>query len=242
MERSLEVEFDVSWQGILLRENTVEVLTDYIPEETTDRVLREVARHGERERCLPGRSVVWLVIGLGVWASESTKSVWRKVTGTFKSLLMAGLGMSLPVRSAYSLARARLGARPMAKLFREVSRPVTTEDTPGAFYRGLRLFAIDGLTLDVPDTPANAKAFGRPSTKRNGQEVKGAFPQIHLTLLEETGSHIITNLVIKRAKSSEVSCAAYLTQHLSEHSLTMFDRLFYSYQLIRRFAWCHTRT
>jgi len=36
-------------------------------------------------------------------------------------------------------------------------------DTPGAFYKGMRLMAIDGFVLDHVDTPANERAFGRPA-------------------------------------------------------------------------------
>jgi hypothetical protein len=36
--------------------------------------------------------------------------------------------------------------------------------------------ALDGTTLDVPDTPANVAAFGRPTGGRG----QGAFPQVRL--------------------------------------------------------------
>ena len=38
----------------------------------------------------------------------------------------------------------------------------------GAFYRGWRLMGLDGTTLDLPDTPDNARTFGRP-THRPGR-------------------------------------------------------------------------
>ena len=40
------------------------------------------------------------------------------------------------------------------------------ELTRGAFLRHWRLMAIDGFELDVPDTPANAAAFGYPAGAR----------------------------------------------------------------------------
>ena len=34
--------------------------------------------------------------------------------------------------------------------------------TPGAFYRGMRLMALDGFVVDVADTPDNERIYGRP--------------------------------------------------------------------------------
>jgi hypothetical protein len=51
---------------------------------------------------------------------------------------------------------------------------MATHQTVGASYRGRRLVGLDGTTLDLPDTPANARAFGRPGTARAG----GAFPRL----------------------------------------------------------------
>jgi hypothetical protein len=46
------------------------------------------------------------------------------------------------------------------------------------------VLAIDGTTLDVADTPANAAAFGRPKTHRGEQ---AAFPQVRVVGLAEGG-------------------------------------------------------
>ncbi len=72
----------------------------------------------------------------------------------------------MPAKSALTQARQRLGPRPLILLFRRLAGPAATPATPGAFRFGLRLTAIDGTTLDLPDTPADAQIFGRPSTSR----------------------------------------------------------------------------
>jgi hypothetical protein len=59
----------------------------------------------------------------------------------------------------------------------------------GAWYRGLRLVALDGTTLDVPNTQANAAAFGRPGGGRG----QGAFPQVRLVGLVECGTHAVVD-------------------------------------------------
>ena len=49
-------------------------------------------------------------------------------------------------------ARSRLGAAALKALWEESAQPLGKEGQPGCFYRGLRLMAVDGSTLDVPDT------------------------------------------------------------------------------------------
>jgi hypothetical protein len=64
----------------------------------------------------------------------------------------------VPCRSALTQARQRLGPRPVAALFRRLAGPAAAPGTPGAFLFGLRLMALDGTTLDLPDTPADPDA------------------------------------------------------------------------------------
>jgi hypothetical protein len=45
--------------------------------------------------------------------------------------------------------------------------------------------AIDGFELDVPDTPANAAAFGYPA----GAREHSAFPKVRVVTTGECGSH-----------------------------------------------------
>ena len=46
-------------------------------------------------------------------------------------------------------ARARLGDKPLAVLFERVAVPVARPGTSGAWFRGWRVIAIDGVVLDV---------------------------------------------------------------------------------------------
>ena len=40
-------------------------------------------------------------------------------------------------------------------MFVATSAPIALDRTRGAFYKGMRLMAIDGVRFDMPDTPAN---------------------------------------------------------------------------------------
>jgi hypothetical protein len=99
-------------------------------------------------------------------------------------------------------------------------------ETPGAFYRGMRTMALDGFVVDVPDTPANARAFGRPGSGR----APGAFPQARILALCETGSHVLWRSLIKPYSCGEVTMAHSLLRSLREDMLLLWDRNFLSYQ------------
>ena len=141
-------------------------LYQLIPEGRLAAILSRTGRHSERRRRLPADSVAWLVIALALFAADSIPMVWRRLHPPAEH--------PEPTDSAFSQARRRLGVVPLRALFLEVARPLATHQTIGAFYRGWRLMGIDGTTLDLPDTPANARTFGRPSSGR----CEGAFPQV----------------------------------------------------------------
>jgi hypothetical protein len=134
----------------------------------------------------------------------------------------------VPTKVAIYKARERLGREPLELLFRAVARPLASESTRGAFYRGLRLVSVDGTCLDVADTEANEQAFGRPGTGR-GQGV-GAFPQLRLVALAESGTHAIFDAALGAYADSECALAEQLFGSLSDGMLCLADRGFYSFE------------
>jgi hypothetical protein len=105
---------------------------------------------------------------------------------------------------------------------------MATHQTVGASYHGWRLMGLDGTTLDLPDTPDNARTFGRPTTGR----AEGAFPQVRLLALCELGTHAVCGLAIKPLRHGEPSMVGQLLDHLGPGMLLIWDRGFFSYELI----------
>jgi hypothetical protein len=126
------------------------------------------------------------------------------------------------------VARQRLGIAPVRHLFEQIVRPLAEPDTPGGFYRGLRLMGIDGVVFDVPDSKANDVAFGRPTAGERGD---GAFPQIIKLSLVELGTHIEIGFVIRGCCHGEQAMVAGLLRHLTPDMLLIWDRNFFSYKL-----------
>jgi len=207
----------------------LEALSRFISPDTIHSVLIQVGRQSQRIRLLPAPAMVWLVIAIGIWSDLNIPALWRQVVGTLRSLLLVlALGRP-PSKSALSQARTRLGPRPMRQLFVQTAKPIALDRTRGAFYKGLRLLAIDGVSFDIPDSPANAAAFGRPTTSRNGVVVEGGYPQIHAVLLTETGTHFVCEALIKPGKSGEFAMAGPLLDKVPPGCLVLWDRGFYGY-------------
>ena len=140
----------------------------------------------------------------------------------------------VPSKMAISKARARLGKEVLELLFRAACVPVATESTRGAFYRGLRLVSVDGTCLDVADTPANDAEFGRPGSSR--REGGGAFPQLRVVALAESGTHAIFDAALGPYTISERVLADRLWGSLGAGMLCLADRGLYGYERFKTVA------
>src|SRR3954462_14595931 len=196
-------------------------LYQLMPEGRLAAILSRTGRSSERRRLLPTDAVVWLVVAMALFAADSIPKAWRRPPPS--------RDYPEPTDSAFSQARRRLGVAPLRHLFHETARPMATHQTLGAFCRGWRLMGIDGTPLDLPDTPENARTFGRPTTGR----AEGAFPQVRLLALCELGTHAVCGLSIKPLRHGEPSMVSQLLDHLGPGMLLVWDRGFFSYELIR---------
>jgi hypothetical protein len=195
-------------------------LGQLITESRLAAILAQTGRASGRIRRLPAESVIWLVIAMALFAADSIPKVWRR--------LHPGRDESEPDDSAFTQARKRLGVAPLRHLFLQVARPMATHQTRGAFYGGWRLMGIDGTTLDLPDTPANARTFGRP----RGPRADAAFPQVRLLALCELGTHAVCGLAIKPIRHGETSMLGPLLEDLGPGMLLVWDRGFFGFELI----------
>ena len=209
--------------GIRLTDHvSLGVLTAQFPLEVVEQALFETERVSERERDLPAHVMVYYVIALALYADVSTREVLRCLTEGAR-WLGDPIATTMPSKSGISQARTRLGAAPLEALYREVVAPVAAAGTPGAWYRGWRVMSLDGTTLDVGDTAANARTFGRPASTR-GANVTGAFPQVRLVGLLENGTHVICGAQLGPYGTSEVTLATGVVPHLTGKMLCLADR------------------
>lgn len=184
-------------------------------------VLVATRRFNQRACTLTHEVMLWVVLAMGILTDLPIRQV-------FKHARRLRAGEDAPHRSSLCVARQRLGVAPLRRLFHEVVHPLASPETPGAFYHGLRLMGIDGTVLDLPDTPANDKTFGRPSGGNRGD---GAFPQVRKLSLVELGTHVEVAFQIKPCTVSEQAMLPNVLRQVTPDMLLIWDRNFFSYEL-----------
>lgn len=192
-----------------------------------ERILRETGAVEKRKRMLPARIVVFLVIAMTLFAKKSIPEVLNILVEGLRIQGAYLLGAALPVKSALTQARQRLGVKPLVELFRALARPIARLDQAWAFYKGLRLMALDGTNMDLPDTPENERFFGRPGAGRG----KAAWPVAAVIALIEIGTRVTVDVFVGRYKTSEQSAAIRLMRSLKAGMLLLWDRAFVGYKL-----------
>jgi Insertion element 4 transposase N-terminal/Transposase DDE domain len=194
-------------------------LTKVIPQSIMEQALIDSGRDQQRACRLCHRSMLWIVLAMGLLTHLPIRQVYKHARK------MREGGEKTPSRSNLCEARQRLGVEPVRRVFDLVARPLATPETPGAFYKGLRLVGIDGSVFDVPDTPANVERFHRSSGGRGD----GAFPQIRKVSLVELGTHVEFALAFGGWQDSEQKLVEQLGDKIPADALLLEDRGFFSY-------------
>ncbi len=157
-----------------------------------------------------------------LWSRLSQGRVWDKLTHWLQDRCPEA-PQEAAGASALSYQRTILGVEPLQWLFEQGTHVLCTPETPGAFYRGYRLMALDGSLFNVPDTQANAQAFGRSCN----QYGKGAYPQARAVMLTECGSHATIGLHLGDYDEAEIHGAYALLPRLSRGMFLMHDANFF---------------
>ncbi len=213
---------DVATLSPLPTPERIRALKRIIPRAKVEPVLRRTGHATRRYLRLPAWFMVWFVIALGLFCRDSYRQVYKWLQ-SFKP-------KGTPGRSTFCEARQRLGVVPLRRLAEEVVQLQATARTPGAFYKGMRLMALDGFVLDVADSPANDRVFGRPGSSRS----PAAFPQAQVLALCEVGTHVLWRTLIKPCHRNEVVMAPPLLRYLEKDMLLLWDRGFLSYDLVQQ--------
>jgi hypothetical protein len=205
-------------------------LTQIISSALVRDVLQEAGCTNPRACLLSHEVTTWIVLAMGILTDLPIRAVYQHARRWQP-------GQSIPTRAALCMARQRLGIAPLRDLFGRVVRPLTDDQLPGATFGGLRLVGMDSTKLDIPDTPANEAAFGRPTGGRGD----GAFPQVHKLSLVELGSRAELAFVVKPCQRNEAVIAWGLRRHVGPGMLVLADREFYSFPLWQAFVTrgCH---
>lgn len=205
------------------------VLASVYPLPAVRKALAAAKRGTRRQRSLPAEVVVYYVMCLGLFTEVSMREALRCLR---EGLRLAGQPgpARVPVKSAITQARERVGAKPLEVLRDRHVRPLAKRNTRGAWYNGLRLVGVDGTTLNVPDDEGNRETFGLPGAPQG----EAAFPQVRLTMLTELGTHASFAWRHGPVSESEVAQAEALLPRLSRGMLLLADRGYCGFPLWAR--------
>lgn len=128
---------------------------------------------------------------MSLWSKASMRTVLKNlVHGLRESWVRVGKYWRVACKSSITEARQRVGPQVVSRLFHQVVHPLVTVETCISVSGGrLRVMAVDGTVLDVPDSEANARVFGYPASRPGTQ---AGFPKVRLVLLIEAGTHLLT--------------------------------------------------
>lgn len=207
----------------------IRILTKVFTAELVDAATAKHDRAERRRRLLPARLVVYFVLALCLFARESYGEVLRVLT----SGIPGSHALARVNRSSLCRARARLGEDVLETVFRQVTGQLATPATPGAWWRGLRLLALDGTQFDLPDSTSNGDTFDGPSTTGS---VPFGFPQVRAVVLAEIGTHGVLDARLGGYRDGERSLAYPLAGSTGPGDLVIADRGFWSVEFARVFT------
>lgn len=125
--------------------------------------------------------------------------------------------------SSLSERRQNLPWAVFTSLMQAALRPkATPKRNPQAFYKNLRLVAIDGTQFSVSNTPQILGSLTKAASRR----MKAAFAKVGLVMLVELGIHNPLAAAIGKDGEAELPLAKQLLGSLPEHSLLIADRLY----------------
>ncbi|UJO10576.1 IS4 family transposase [Xanthomonas arboricola pv. pruni] len=215
--------------GDLFNFSDLSTFTQNIPVEWVASALELSSKASIRRRRLPSDQVLWLVLGMALFRDEPVHEVARRL-----NICAQGLASEdLLARSGVSQARARLGADPVHHLFATTGAQWGCERYKGDEWQGLQVFAVDGALLRTPDTEELREHFGSGNTSTDRQT---PFPMLRLVALMNVRSHVLLNAQLSPYRRSEIRLSEPFLHSIPDHSVTLFDKGFWSADLLLSLA------
>lgn len=176
-----------------------------------------------RRRRLPAEQVMVLVLAMAIFRDRSIHAVVNHL-----NLALGDGGSCAP--SASVQARYRVGAEPLRHLFR-LSAERWQSLSPRAGYAGLRVLAVDGTHMRIPDSDSNDNYFGRPGARANGV---GGYPQVRIAAVLDVDTRLLEDVNFVPWTDSEAAACSPLWERLPTDALVILDRGFPAFHTVQR--------
>lgn len=198
-----------------------------------DLALSNAGHLSVRRRKLPAEVVVWLVLGASLIAGMAFDEVVRHL-GLTPTTRRNG-AQTPPNSGAVADARARVGDVVMRELFQiTAGHWRDLADFSHLRFHGLTVLAADGVALRTPDTASNLAEFGKPSSRRGA----AAYPVVNMVAVVEVATHLVVDVEVGGANTSELAMFEILVARLPPRSVTILDR---NYDSVRHLHLAQTK-
>jgi hypothetical protein len=186
-----------------------------------DHALTATKRWQKRQRLLRAPLMLWTVVAMSLFRSLSISNVFLKILDAMRGDL--DVKVKAVTNEAVYKARGRLGWEPL-RLF-ALSLPQL--QSPAATFFGFVPVAIDGVRMDVPDSPLNRVGFGVLPESRG----PCAFPQLSGAMLIYTDTRLIIDAVWGAWHMSELTVVPMLLDNLGPQHVLFLDRRYTKVEL-----------
>jgi hypothetical protein len=201
------------------------VLSAICKPELIDRIVEECGRREQRCRLLPARLTVHALLLMCLRADLS----YDKLMHHLAEAAGPHSSWSPPDNAAFTRARFRLGSEVMERLFRAQAQPLADPRRDDCcFWRGRRVVAIDGTTIELAPISELEKAFGGP-TVNDGR--RAGLPQARVVTLIECGTRALLDAELGHYDQGENTLAARVVRSITPGMLLLADRGFPSKRL-----------
>lgn len=136
---------------------------------------------------------------------------------------------TVPTKSAFTQARAKLSPQFFADMLARFNQEFYSDnDERVKLFLGFRLLAVDGSTLDMPDSPELKGHFG--TTSNQHRQVR--YCKARVSLLYDVANQLVVDARLQPFSQGEPGAALAHLSHCQKGDLLLFDRGYASYELI----------
>lgn len=200
-------------------------LSGHLPTELVDEALTATGTRERRIRALPSRVIVYFVLALALFPELGYRSVLGK--------LCLGTGMLASVSaSALAQARRRIGVAPLRWIFEMLRGPAPTITGEGAWFGALRICALDGTILTLPDTEHILAKYSKQAGYHGGT----GYPQARVVALIACGTRSIVDAVFGPTSDGETTQTPVLLPTMGPGMIVLADRNFAAAALLHRIS------
>ncbi len=201
---------------------SVSLLARVFPAARVHEALNAHGCNSQRIRRFPAVAGVYYAIALSLYPQASYEAVFSAVT---EGLAWAARAVPpAPVaKSSISELRSRIGSDPLRDLMRTCCLPLADQAAlPQAFYKGMRVVAIDGSRIELADEADIVQTFGRPGSRTG----TAGYPQAQCVALAECATHAILGAEIGPYRGDEWELCQFLLGAMEPDMLCLADRGF----------------